>query len=162
MALRLKWLPRAIRFLAPFRKGAQEASDQYLGKSAKIQTFNDMTMAADLDELAEEDRAGVAALRQKTMGIGGGKGDAGNKDRIVCDDMTINNSSGSLPAMLLMCALGAAAMWFLGNKLNQPPVAQPSPDAPVVVDDTEYEVRFYDKDGNQITVPRYSPPTTKE
>lgn len=163
MALPLKWIPRAVRFLIPFRKGIQEAADQYIGKKSKAQTLDDLVMVRDHQELAEADRAGVAALRTKYgLGMTTAKG-AGDRDTWACDDMTINASRGGMAEMLLGAVLGAAGLYFLGDKLNGPspapaPTPTATPDTPVVVDDTEYEVRFYDANGNLINVPRYTPP----
>jgi hypothetical protein len=157
----VKVASRLMRWRNPFQKGAQEASDQYVGKKAKLTTFEDLTYATDLDELAEADRESVAQFRAKKMGITGSSAGSANKDRWVCDDMTIN-SGNSLPAVLLALVAGGAAVLFLAKKEPEPAVVVPA--TPVVavpatpsVPDSEYEVLFYDKDGNRITVPRLPP-----
>lgn len=152
MALQIpKWVRRYLRWKDPFRKGTQEAADQYLGKAGKLQTFNDMIFAADLDELADDDREAVAQFREKKMGIT--RGDGGNKDRIVCDDMTINSGGNGVLAMVLGALLALVAAWFFLGKAETPAAAADQV-ATTDLPDSEYEVRFYDKDGNQITVPR--------
>lgn len=118
MALPLKWIPRFFRFLAPFRKGEQEAADQYLGKKAKIQTLDDLSQAADLDDLRDMDRNKVAVLHKKhgydIMGTTG----KGDRDHIACDDMTINAGGSRLLELLLGVIVGAAGLWFVGDKLK--------------------------------------------
>lgn len=141
---------RLMRWKNPFQKGAQEASDQYVGKKSKLTTFEDMTYATDLKELAEADRASVAQFRAKKMGIKPASGGE-NKDSWVCDDMTINAGS-SMPSVLLALIAGGAAVWCFSNKVT--PAPQPAPPAAASPVDSEYEVLFYDKDGNQIQVPR--------
>lgn len=65
------------------------------------------------------------------------------------------NGASSLARTLLPLALalgtGAGGLWLYENlgKLQWPGVP-----------DTEYEVRFYDADGNLIEVPRYNPSST--
>jgi hypothetical protein len=110
-----------------------------------------MTMAADLDELAEDDREAVAQFRERKMGFTRGNGGASNKDRIVCDDLTINSGGNGLLAMVLGAVLALIAAWFFLGKGQPPAEAKP---VEVNVPDSEYDVLFYDKDGNQITVPR--------
>jgi hypothetical protein len=151
-----KWIARYLRWKSPFKKGAQEAADHYLGKAGKLQTFNDMTMAADLDELADADREAVAQFRDKKMGFTHGNAGS-NKDRIVCDDLTINAGGSGLLPMVLGAALAlGAAYFFLGKSGTPAPAVGQSQPAPtqINVPDTAYDVLFYDKDGNQITVPR--------
>lgn len=83
------------------------------------------------------------------MGIGGpprSKGD--NKDAWVCDDMTINNGGG-IGQTLLAVAAGALAVYLW---CNRPQATQPV-NPPV---DSEYEVRFFDADGNPIELPNIS------
>ena len=153
MALRLKWIPRWIRWKDPFRKGQQEAADQYLGKKAKVQTLEDLNMARDFQELQEADRRKVELLFEKHGMSLASKG-KGDRDTWACDDMTINASRSGLLELLVGLALGAAGLWFIGEKLKPDAPVSPPTQTEISVPDTEYEVRFYDKDGNQITVPR--------
>ena len=50
-----------------------------------------------------------------------------------------------------LASIGILAYALLNQ---QPPNAEPSTPPAVSVQDAEYEVRFYDKDGNPISVPR--------
>lgn len=59
--------------------------------------------------------------------------------------------AGGIPATVLAAALGLSSL----KGTPSPPAANPPA---VSVPDTSYDVLFYDKDGNEITVPRYSPP----
>lgn len=150
MALQFKWIPRLLRWSDPFRKGAQESSDQYLGKSAKIQTFNDLTMAVDLRELAEADRDGVATLRAK-HGMGPIGKRHGDKDAWVCDDMTINASRSGLLEMLVGAALGAIGLWFLADKLK--PAAMPAPEQASASASASADLQFYQRRADGTVVP---------
>lgn len=148
MALPLKWVPRLFRWLAPYRRGSQEAADQYLGKKSKVATLDDLVQVRDYQELAEADREGVAALRKKhgfAMGTTGGK--AGDRDTFACDDMTINASRSGVLEMLAGLAIGAAGCWFFADRLN------PSP-APVDATATaEAEFRFWQRKADGTLVP---------
>lgn len=156
--LSLKWIPRYLRWKDPFRKGAQEASDQYLGKAGKLQTFNEMTLSTDMRDLAEDDRQGVAALKAKHgfgekkrggfMGLFGG---SENRDAIVCDDMQIKSGS-NFAELLLAVLIGAVAVWWFTSRDTS--AAESPKNVEVNVPDSSYDVLFYDKEGNQITVPR--------
>ena len=123
--IQLRWIPRALRFMFPRQKALGEAMDQQLGKQAKLQTYHSLTMEADLDELSEEDRRAIDHFRNKKMGIPFSPQES-NKDRIVCDDMTINNSGGNLVSILLASAVGAAIMyWYNSSKQPEPPAPAP-------------------------------------
>jgi hypothetical protein len=86
------------------------------------------------------------------------------------DDVYVEaNRTGIGPAGLagVAAAIGIPSLASIGilayALMNQQPATpSPQPTAPVVDHEAKFDVLFYDKDGNQITVPRYSPPTTKE
>lgn len=145
----VKWTSRLLRWMQPTRRGLQEAADQQHGKQSKLTTFNHLTMENDLRKLAAADRDAVEEFRNRKMGIKGG-GKSGDSDAWVCDDMTINNSGKSnLLELALLLLLGLGGMYYI-NKDKAPTPQE------VNVDDSEYEVRFFDKDGNLITVPHIS------
>lgn len=70
----------------------------------------------------------------------------------------ITNQSGmpyglALAGILAAATIPAAAVWYASQQ------KQPSPPAPATMPalaDSEYDVRFYDKDGNLIEVPHIS------
>lgn len=154
MALRLKWIPRWIRWRDPFRKGAQEASDQYIGKKAKSTTLHDLLLVRDFQELGEADRAGAAALAKKhgfdTMGPSG----KGDKDLWACDDMTINAGRSGLLELLVGLAIGALALWFLKDRLW--PEMPPQSAAATATADAElkFYVRRADGSVHQVDIER--------
>lgn len=150
-----KWTTRLLRWMSPTRKGIQEAADQRLGKSNKLQTFHELTMERDFQELAEEDRESVRQFRDQKMGITGSGKSAGDRDSWVCDDMTINAARSNLPELMFIAALLALGYWLFGREQSPSPSTEHTT-VPVVVPDTEYDVLFYDKDGNPIHVPHIS------
>lgn len=58
--------------------------------------------------------------------------------------------------LVALGGLGLGGLYVMndGKKEYVTPPPTPAATAPA---DSEYEVRFYDKDGNQITVPRFQP-----
>lgn len=57
--------------------------------------------------------------------------------------------AGGIPATVLAAMLGLSAM-----RGSQPQATTPAAPPAISVPDTSYDVIFYDKDGNQIAVPR--------
>lgn len=79
------------------------------------------------------------------------------------DDVNVDNSRVGLGwkelAVIAGMLLGGTAIWKFGDKgVSQQPVVVPSVPqqqySPPI--DSEYEVRFYDKDGNPIEIPQIS------
>lgn len=71
------------------------------------------------------------------------------------DDMQFNQSSGLTVGHLLGIAVIAGVL-FVGASLWKPSEPAPPMSAPGVTD-TEYDVRFYDREGNLIDVPQREP-----
>lgn len=159
----VKLLLGALRLLpSGYFKARSEAADQHLGKRAKLTTLHDLTLAQDFKALAADDRNAVAQFRAK-MGIKPQQ-PCGDSDAIVADDMTINNSSRSnLLELILVAALsGGLGWWFSGQAKPQPqPPLREAPEWPGVPD-TEYEVLFFDADGNRIDIPHISQKPKKD
>lgn len=70
------------------------------------------------------------------------------------------NSGMGWKELAVLGGLGLGGLYVVNDKGEQVPLTPPpavvQPAQPIP--DSEYEVRFFDKDGNQIMVPRYTPP----
>jgi len=64
-------------------------------------------------------------------------------------------AAAGIPSVVAAAILG----YVLMNK-ESPATQQPAATAPL--EDRDYEIRFFDKDGNLINVPRFTPPAAKE
>lgn len=162
----VKLVKQWLRWTSPFNKGQQEASDQYVGKTAKLDGLDRLIQTRDIQEVGDAERDAVQALRAKhgfaTTGTGLWgwlMGKQGDKDTIACDDMTINAGGGSGLATLLGLGAIAAAIWYGVGHLNKgeanatATAATPAAPATATIPDTSYDVLFYEAKPDGTLVP---------
>lgn len=113
---------------------AEEAAQQRINKSAKVQTALEAMLVDDLRRIGATERDAVNRYRESKL-FGGGNGQAppaGDSDLIVCDNMRIEapkSNNGLLTGVLLGTVLAAGGALGLSH-LNQTPAVQP-PTQPV-------------------------------
>lgn len=155
-------LKRRLRHSPTIPQTVDEAASQYLGKQAKMEVALDGVFAKQLHDIAEDEVAAVQQYRQKNTGIGGTLGPGGKKgtavgDFIVCDDYQRGLSPITVAVIVIVAILAivlVAAMAAWGATVLMKHDEQKPVTANAI--DTEYEVRFFDRDGNPITIPHIS------
>ncbi len=120
----------------------QEAADQRLNKTSKVQTGMEAVFLQDLQHLAFEDRDTVRRYRDKTLfgetsSNGGGPR---NNDLIVADDVEFHVTRGAGATTLLAAALISVAILLAASQLipRHPENAGP---APPQFDDTTLDIK---------------------
>lgn len=129
----------------------EEAKQQRLGKSAKIQTAYEAVMVNDLKNIAKRDREVVAQYQNQKL-FGGKKsppntqkGLAGNDDMIIADDIRITTikPSGLASEILKAAVLAALAYYGLGPILFPKTPEKKEPEQKVKTEhiESDYTIR---------------------
>lgn len=147
------WYARLNPFRKQFRNPRLAMADQVWVKNAKLDSLEEAVAVRDIQELGDADREAVAHFRDQKMKWQKQPEKTGDRDTWVCDDMTINAGRSSLPEVIVTAALCLGAAW--GWSTYQKP-SIPKAEVKLDTEDSAYEVLFYDKDGNPISVPHIS------
>jgi hypothetical protein len=161
----------------PIKESVQEAASQQLNKQVKLETAHQKAMADSLRLLDQQERNNVQRYMDQKV-FNGETSRIPQSDSVVCDDMNFTFEQprgvdigklllvglvfvgGAALTTLLLVAIGAGA-WFLLGRQKPTPVPV-TPPAAVNVDDSEYEVIFWQRmpDGSmkKIDVPRVNTP----
>lgn len=145
---------RRLRHAPEIEQSVNRSAASYLGKQSKLETAVDGIFAQQMHEAAQDEIETQRQYRQRTLGET--PTDRKRKkmgDFIVCDDYRKGVSPIVLGIVavvaIIMAGLALWALLWMAAQRAEPPEYPGPPD-------TEYEVRFYDRDGNVIHVPHIS------